>query len=232
MLLRGRNPGGRRCSVSVVASGPRVRIVLVDDHALFRESVARLLEAEAGFHVVGSYPSGRAALSRLADDAPDVVLLDFDLGGENGTAFLDGAAAGGFRGRILVVTAGLSRSETAELIRKGVSGIVMKHSSPAILAQSIREVIDGKVWLEKEQLRAILEEPGAPAQPDRRSLTPREVTILHHVFEGLANKEIAKELAISESAVKASLQQLFDKTGVRTRSQLVRIALERFKDQL
>jgi two-component system nitrate/nitrite response regulator NarL len=227
MLLHRHPPESRERGVTGAT-----RIVLVDDHALFRESVARLLEVEPGFVVAGSYGSGDEALRRIGSDAPDVVLLDFDLGPMDGSEFLDRARAAGYRGRVLVVTAGVRRFETAELIRKGVSGIVMKHSSPAHLAQGIRDVVDGKVRLDEEQLRAVVDEAGPPAVSDGTPLTAREATVLHHVFEGLTNKEIGRELGISESAVKASLQQLFDKTGVRTRGQLVRIALERFRDQL
>ena len=210
-----------------------IRIVLVDDHTLFRESVARLLESEPDLVVAGAYGTSEEALGRLAADRPDVVLLDFDLGRTNGSRFLDGLPSGSFSGRVLVVTAGVSRFEAAELIRRGVAGIVPKHSSPAILAESIRKVVDGKVCLDQDQVRAATEShrPGA-AGPEGRRLTEREVTILHHVFDGLSNKEIGRELRISESAVKAGLQQLFQKTGVRTRSQLVRIALEQFRDQL
>jgi two-component system, NarL family, nitrate/nitrite response regulator NarL len=210
----------------------KIRIVLVDDHTLFRESVARLLEAEADLFVAGAYESSEEALRNLTVDLPDVVLLDFDLGRTNGTRFLDGRSAFDFQGRVLVVTAGVSPFEAAELIRRGVAGIVLKHSSPANLAQSIRKVVDGGICLDQEQLRAALESPAGAMSSSQKHLTSREVTVLHHVFDGLTNKEIGRELGISESAVKAGLQQLFEKTGVRTRSQLVRIVLEQFRDQL
>ncbi len=209
------------------------RIVLIDDHMLFRESVARLLEAEAGFHVVGHYGSADEALSALSRDVPDLILLDYDLGVTKGTDFLDRAAAMGYGGRTLVVTADINRSEAAGLIRRGVSGIVMKHSSPADLVERIREAIEGQIRLDQDQLRAVLEQRSALALDlGRRPLTPRELTVLRYVFEGLANKEIGRELQISESAVKATLQKIFEKTGVRTRSQLVRFALEHLRDQL
>jgi two-component system, NarL family, nitrate/nitrite response regulator NarL len=211
----------------------QIRIMLVDDHNLFRESVARLLEAEPDLVVAGSYDSSDEALRHLAADLPDVVLLDFDLGETNGSRFLEGTLASGFRGKVLVVTAGVTKFESAELIRRGIAGIVLKHSSPANLARSIRNVAEGAVCLDQEELRSALELPATIAfDGGRRTLTSREVTILHHVFDGLTNKEIGREVGISESAVKASLQQLFEKTGVRTRSQLVRIVLEEFRDQL
>lgn len=93
--------------------------------------------------------------------------------------------------------------------------------------------MDGKALFDQKMLRRALERQEAPTPEDaRRQLTDRERQVLSFVFEGLANKQIADRLEISESAVKASLQQLFGKTGVRTRSQLVRVALERYRDQL
>jgi two-component system nitrate/nitrite response regulator NarL len=123
--------------------------------------------------------------------------------------------------------------ETAELIRSGISGVFRKHDSAALLTQAIREVMAGKVWLDQEQLQNALKGEVAGAQENRtRLFTDREQQVLSCVFEGLANKEIAARMEVSESSVKATLQQLFSKTGVRTRSQLVRIVLEQHRDQL
>ena len=109
----------------------------------------------------------------------------------------------------------------------------MKHGSPALLIQGIRETMDGKALFRQEILRRALQcdEP-PPAHQRRASLTERERQVLSFVFEGLANKQIADRLQISETAVKATLQQLFAKTGVRTRSQLVRVALEQYRDEI
>ena len=109
----------------------------------------------------------------------------------------------------------------------------MKHGSPALLIQGIREAIEGRALFGQDLLRRALESEeqlGAPQTSAR--LTERERRVLSFIFEGLANKQIADRLGISESAVKACLQQLFAKTGVRTRSQLVRIALEQYRDQI
>lgn len=211
----------------------RIRILVVDDHTLFRESVARLLAAEPDFEIAGHCASAGGALQLVQQKPVDVVLLDYDLGEDKGTDFLAKANALGFQGRVLVVTAGVTELEAAEMIRQGIAGILRKHCSPAALAQSIREVHQGKEQFEPGYLRSVLAGIGAP-QPElqRKKLTGRELQVLRLVFEGLANKEIADRLQLSESSVKATLQQLFAKTGVRTRSQLVRIVLEAYKDQL
>jgi two-component system, NarL family, nitrate/nitrite response regulator NarL len=204
-----------------------IEILLVDDHALFRQGVARLLETELACKVVacGSIKEGLAVLRQRQID---IVLLDFDLGQRDGTRFVRLAKEQGFKGKILVVTAGVEESEAAELIRVGISGIFMKHNSAALLAQGIRDVMAGKVWFDQELLQATLHGSARPPLPEPQSerFTPRERQVLSYVFEGLANKEIASRIGVSESSVKATLQQLFSKTGVHTRGQLIRIALE------
>jgi two-component system nitrate/nitrite response regulator NarL len=215
------------------AAPKTVRILLIDDHALFRESVARLLDAEPGFEVVGDCSSSAEALRILKSREVDMILLDLDLGTERGSDLLEKLRVESFTGKILLVTAGVNQSEVPNLIRKGISGIFMKHGSPALLVQGIREAMEGRAIFEQDMLRRSLEtdEPSEARQGTDR-LSERERQVLSFILEGLANKQIADRLQISESAVKASLQQLFAKTGVRTRSQLVRIALEQFRNQL
>jgi two-component system nitrate/nitrite response regulator NarL len=211
-----------------------IRLLLIDDHTLFREGVARLLQSEPGFEVVAHCGSGIEAMQVLASSKGiDVVLLDLDLGQERGADFLDHLRDAHFNGRVLLVTADVNESEVPSLIRKGIAGVFMKHGSPALLIQGIRETMEGKALFGQDLLRRALERAEAPTADQRRSkLTERERQVLSFVFEGLANKQIADRLQISETAVKASLQQLFAKTGVRTRSQLVRMALEQYRDQL
>jgi two-component system nitrate/nitrite response regulator NarL len=211
-----------------------IRLLLIDDHTLFRESIARLLQSEPGLEVVAHCSSGTEALQILESRKEiDIVLLDLDLGQERGTNFLDGLRNTQFNGKVLLVTADVSDSEVPTLIRKGISGVFMKHGSPALLIQGIRETMEGKALFGQDLLRRALERAEAPGPDQRRSkLTERERQVLSFVFEGLANKQIADRLQISETAVKATLQQLFAKTGVRTRSQLVRVALEQYRDQL
>jgi DNA-binding NarL/FixJ family response regulator len=208
-----------------------IEILLVDDHTLFREGVSRLLGTEPAFKVVAC-ASIKEALAVLRQRQIDIVLLDFDLGQRDGTRFVRLAKEQGFGGKILVVTAGVEEREAAELIRCGISGIFMKHNSAALLGQGIRDVMAGKVWFDQELLQATMH--GSAPLPESQSerFTQRERQVLSYVLEGLANKEIAARIGVSESSVKATLQQLFSKTGVHTRGQLVRIALEQYNDQL
>jgi DNA-binding NarL/FixJ family response regulator len=209
-----------------------LRIMLVDDHALFREGLARLLAAEPDFEVVALCASVAEALEALAAQPVDLVLLDVDLGNERGLDFLVRARQRGFGGPVLVVTAGMTESEAALLIGQGAAGIFLKRDSTQLLADGIRTVAGGRAWIDQGYLTSLVGARPAQRPADRTALSERERAVLRGVFDGLANKEIASRLGLSESSVKAVLQQMFDKTGVRTRSQLVRVALERYSQEL
>jgi len=210
-----------------------VRILLLDDHTLFRESVSRLLGAEPGMEVIAHCGTIEEALEILQRKAIDLILLDFDLGERDGREFLRLAREQGFQGKILVVTAGVDAGAVSDLIRAGVSGVFRKHDSAALLAEGIREVMAGKTWSNQRELQMTLNtETASLSLVDARRFTERERQVLSRVFDGLANKEIAQEIGVSEGSVKSTLQQLFSKTGVRTRSQLVRVVLERYRDQI
>jgi DNA-binding NarL/FixJ family response regulator len=206
----------------------RTRLLLVDDHILFREGLSRMLEAEPGFEIAGSCGTTSEALEVLKRKPVDIVLLDFDLAEDHGTQLISSARRLGFEGKILMVTAGMSANESSAAIQLGASGIFLKQNSPATLTKAIRMVGGGEAWVDEKVMRllaAAVDE--SDDQSSARVLTTREQQVLQGVFEGLTNKEIAAQHSVTESAVKATLQQLFQKTGVRTRSQLVRIALER-----
>jgi DNA-binding NarL/FixJ family response regulator len=201
----------------------------VDDHSLFREGLARLLQAEPCIDLVGNCSSVREGLAVLAENKVDVVLLDFDLGDERGISFQKEAAQRGLKGRILMVTAGMSDNEMIAALKSGISGIFLKSGTPAQLVEAIGRITRGEPWLDPKAMKAVISAATEKPRPEQsgHSLSPREQAVLKGILEGLANKEIAAELKISESSVKAVIQQLFEKTGVRTRGQLVRIALER-----
>jgi DNA-binding NarL/FixJ family response regulator len=205
------------------------RVLLVDDHALFRESVSRVLSLEPDLKIEHC-ASIVEALQFLARHTFDLVLLDHDLGAERASQFLPAARQAGFEGRVLVVTAWVSENEARRLLQQGVAGIFLKQAPLETLKESIRAVLAGGSWVDRSLLgpeeRAESTETSAPLFNDRQR------KVLRFVLEGLSNKEIAWRLQISESYVKAILQSLFQKTGVRTRGQLVRVAFEQYEDQL
>ncbi len=208
----------------------QTRILIVDDHALFREGLGRLLEAETDFQIVSRCESVRQALQVLTEKSVDLVLLDYRLDQEQGVDFLRKARDSGFDGKVIIVTAGLSDDEACELLPLGISGIFLKHDPPARLTQCIRGVLDGGTWLDSKYIQLLTQAQSRSLETPKRPFTERERVVVRSVLEGLSNKEIGQRLDISESAVKAVLQQLFNKMGVRNRSQLVRIALEQYRE--
>jgi DNA-binding NarL/FixJ family response regulator len=187
-----------------------------------------LLETEPDFLIVATCATVSDALTVLKGAPVDVVLLDYDLGDEQGSAFLEEARRQRFEGRILMVTAGMGDAVTLRAFEGGASGVFLKHSPPAQLIEAIHQVMNGEMWLDSRAVRSLVAGANVrnEAENTAQSLSARERSVLKAVFEGLTNKEIAANMQISESSVKAVLQQLFEKTGVRTRSQLVRIAIE------
>ena len=206
-----------------------IRLLLVDDHGLFREGLARVLEAQPDFNVAGKTSTVAEALELIGREVIDVVLLDVDLGAARGIEFVNEANLRQFAGRILVVTAGVSDQEAVQYVQSGVAGIIHKHNPPETLWTAVRKVAGGEVHLEAGYLKAIFETIHAPESSAAKRLTERELAVLRRLLRGLANKEIGTELGVSEASVKASLQGLFDKLGVRTRSQLVKVALEQYR---
>ncbi len=205
-----------------------IRLLLLDDHVLFREGLSRLLASEPDLEMTALCGTTAEALESLRAGPIDVILLDFDLGDDHGSQFITAARAAGYAGKILMVTAGMSAKESSIALQLGASGVFLKHSSPASLAKAIRSVAAGEVWMDPKVAQLMAE--GVQRREEEpnlgKILTEREQRVLRAIFEGLSNKEIAAQVGVSEGAIKATLQQLFQKTGVRTRGQLVRIALE------
>lgn len=207
-----------------------IRLLILDDHPLVREGIGRLLEAEPDVQVAAQCASVGAAVEAVLAKSCDIVLLDYDLGPERGSEFLRQVRQTSWTGRVLVITAGVTDRQALELLESGADGIFHKTSPPEELIEAIRQVIRGERWVGEPYRRSL--ERGVDQPNAVKHLTARERHVLRAVVEGMANKEIAAQLDLSESSVKAALQQLFEKTGVRTRSQLVRLALERYREEV
>jgi DNA-binding NarL/FixJ family response regulator len=168
----------------------------------------------------------------LAATPVDVVLVDFDPGTRAHSpwqeTFVQSAREAGFRGRFLAFTSELNAKASVSALKAGVSGIFLKSEPPERLLQAIRLVADGAIWLDPKVLQ-MLADPFEAAELDsepRSLLTARERKILLGILGGLSNRKIGDSMGLSEGSVKAAVQRMFERTGVRTRSQLVRIALE------
>ena len=134
----------------------KIRLLLLDDHSLFRESLSRLLDSEPDFRMVAHCGLSEEALTALAQHQVDLVLLDYDLGEENGLRFIGKARDAGYAGRIFIVTAGMSDSDSVRALGLGVCGIFLKHSSPALLSQAIRKVMAGETWIDQRCIKALV----------------------------------------------------------------------------
>src|SRR6266849_9297380 len=208
----------------------KVQLLLVDDHTLFRSMLSKLLATESYSWVVDDCSSSHEALKALDRNRVDLVLLDYDLGDrQTGFKFIHGAREAGYTGRIFIVTAGMNDADYVRALGLGVCGIFLKHSPPELLIEAIHKVMAGETWIDQRCVQGLVkavENEGRQAR--KNQLSDRERDVLKGVFTGSSNKEIASHLNISEASVKSALQQLFIKTGVRTRSQLVRVALEEY----
>ena len=207
---------------------PRIHLLLLDDHALFRVMLSRFLDTESDFQVVANCSSIDQALTAFSQHHVDLVLLDYDLGQRTtGVQFIERARKAGYAGRIFIVTAGMNDADYVRALGHGVCGIFLKHGSPELLIEAVHKVMAGETWIDQRCIQGLVEAVETEGRQVRQGqLSEREREVLKGVFTGLTNKEIAARLSISEASVKSALQQLFMKTGVRTRSQLVRVALE------
>jgi len=221
--------------VTLGKGGADIRIVLVDDHTLFREGLRRLLDGESGVTVCGDFESAEAVMERLADGLEfDVALVDYELtleGGQgaNGLGLLRRIRALRPEAKILFVTAGMNMTDLLTALRDLNAGIFLKTEPIDELLLAIRRTAAGQRWVSSGAGLALASNQKTRADEAtkrRETLNERESLVLRGVLEGLSNKEIGARLETTESSVKAVLQKLFEKSGVRSRSQLVRYAIE------
>jgi len=198
------------------------RILIVDDHVLFRESLTQALSSLSEFTVYSCGTCGEA-LEALTQQSMDIVLLDFDLGADSALNLLRAIPKDALGScRFVLLTAGVSVSTARELLASDcVSGLLVKDVP-------LHELRDSLVLLMTDRRRIIDKryESAVGSKPPDSELDERDRQVLRSLLEGYSNKEIASRLFTSESTVKNVLQVLFHKFDVRTRSQLVRVALE------
>jgi DNA-binding NarL/FixJ family response regulator len=201
----------------------RIRLVLLDNHVLVREGLARLLASERDFELLAECSTPSEALKSLSASEVDVLLVDVGMAGE----VIACARKAKYQGRFLVVAREIDATASAFVLKCGASGIFVESDSSSRLIHAIRRVANGEAWVDQKLIQLFAER--YPQQEDRwpggLTLTEREQTALSGVVDGLSNKKIGDLMGLSESMIKAILQRLFSKAGVRTRTQLVRVAL-------
>ena len=211
-----------------------VRIVIADDHQIYRIGLRRVLEAEPGFLVVGEATDGEQAVKLAKQLKPHVLLLDLTMPRQTGLEALRELATASFPVRTILLTAAIEPSQIVEALQLGAHGIVLKSVGVAqLLIQSIHAVLEGRYWVGHESVPDLVKAlrdltSGALAGAKRKTfeLTPRELEIVAKIVFGYTNKDIAKELAISEETVKRHLTNIFDKLGVSNRLELALFALK------
>jgi len=202
---------------------PRIRLVVLDDHLLFRESLAQMLASEHDFELVAECATPIDALKNLRRSTVDVILVDIGIAKE----FIPSARKARHAGKCLVIAREIDAIASALVLKDGASGIFVASDSSSRLMQAIRLVASGEAWVDQKVLQLLAERYPIVEPRWRGNFTEREQTVLQGIVDGLSNKKIGSVIGVSESAVKATLQHMFKKAGVRTRSQLLRIALER-----
>ena len=194
------------------SDSPRIRVGVVDDHAVVRDGTAALLGRESDIEVVGVAESLESAASLLAEN-PDVLVVDIRLGQENGLDLLRGLAAPG--GPAIVILTSFDYPQFVDAaFRLGASGYVLKTDPFVNLVQAIRQVAAGGVAYSVR-----------PSRGGDRPLSPRELEVVSLVVEGRSNDEIAARLAISVKTVESHLTRIFERVGVTSRTELATRAI-------
>ena len=217
--------------IGSIPNDGQIRLLLVDDHVLFRASLARLLAAEVGFSVVSECASFAEALELLGSSNADIILLEFELGSERASDFIVAARHAGYAGRFLLIAGTAEPRSAAVALKLGASGIFMKSDAPERLVRAIRIVAAGELWVDSKVIQMLAEQlvdryPQIEDTAVTGILDERERSVLMGILSGLTNKKIGASMGLSESSVKNIVQRLFGRAGVKTRSQLVRVALE------
>jgi DNA-binding NarL/FixJ family response regulator len=230
---------GSQESSSLTAPGEarKIRIVIADDHPIFRDGLCRLLALEPDFEVVAQAQDGRQVLDVLQQHEPDILLLDLKMPGLDGLATLQRLQTSKHETRVIVLTASEDKNEFVQAMKLGTAGIVLKQSATDLLITSIRKVNAGEIWLDSDTTAAVMRQfatgtdeapaAGTPASSsrERSRLSQREREIVALVAQGFKNKEIAEKMFISEQTVKNHLHNIFDKLGVSDRLELALYAI-------
>ena len=209
-----------------------IRILIADDHRLFREGLRRLLDGVAGFQVVGEAEDGHEAVKMVRQLKPDILLLDLAMPRQHGLEALREINELNPTVYTIVLTAAIQRSQIVEAIQLGARGLVLKGNTFELLVEAIHSVLRGQYWMGRdsvcdlvEVLRGLMRTPGPDVQQKHFGLTPRELEIVETIVYGYSNRDIAQKFSISERTVKHHLSNIFDKLGVSSRLELALFAV-------
>lgn len=217
--------------MDMTVSPRKRRLVIVDDHTLFREGLRTILSTEEDVEVVADAESAEDVVELMWQTRPDVLLLDIRMPQGSGLDAIPAVLKISPNTQVLVLTASDDREDHVRAFRLGAKGVILKDSARQTLIQAIRAVCRGEVWMDPRMSGALADELSHMGDPDAFStrhetgLTDRELEIVRLVASGYKNKEVGATLTISERTVKTHLTNIFQKLGVRDRVGLVMYAL-------
>lgn len=207
-----------------------IRVLLVDDHALFRGGIRMLVARQPEFEVVGEASDGLEGVKRAKQLQPDLVLLDVHMPGLSGREALRVIAQDLPDTRVVMLTVSEDAEDLLDCLRSGASGYLLKNTDIDAFTAALRKVCDGDSVVSQEMTAKLVTGVRAPSHPAASpldQLTAREREILGHVATGAANKEIARSLDLAESTVKIHVQAILRKLGLQSRVQAAVFAVER-----
>jgi two-component system, NarL family, response regulator LiaR len=198
----------------------RIRVLLVDDHGVVREGLRAYLELEPDIQVVGDARDGEEAVRRTLELGPDVVLMDLVMPHVDGVQATAEIKRSRPETRIIVLTSFVDDDRVVPAIRAGATSYLLKDVAAPDLARAIRGAFAGQAQLHPEVARRLMQQVTTPRQPDAAAeLTEREREVLGLVARGRSNKEIARELVVSERTVKGHVSNILGKLGLQDRTQ-------------
>jgi DNA-binding NarL/FixJ family response regulator len=205
-----------------------IKILIADDHVIFRDGLRKLLDSDGEISVVGEASNGTECIKMLGNLKPDILLLDLRMPGKGGLAVLEEVNFDTVPTRVIVLTAAEDDRDVLRAMRLGARGAVLKQSATAILLKSIHRVHAGEIWLDNRMTAEVinaLSTAGAAPRGGKPLVSNREKEIVQLVVQGFHNKEIGVRLLISEQTVKNHLHNIFDKLGVSDRLELALYAI-------
>lgn len=203
------------------AAGRRIRVLLADDHAIFRSGVAGILRDEMDLTLVAEAASGPEAVRLYQQHRPDVALLDLRMPGLDGAEVVAAIRARDADARIVILTAYDTDDDIERALKAGAKAYLLKDVEPAELVACVRAVHQGRAWVSPTVAAKLAE------RMTRVELTPREMGVLRLLAEGLSNKEIAARLGIVEGTAKVHVSRLYEKLDVSNRTEALAVALRR-----
>ncbi|HEV3482300.1 MAG TPA: response regulator transcription factor [Candidatus Acidoferrales bacterium] len=206
-----------------------IRILVADDHAIFRDGLRKLLEVTDEVQIIGEASNGVECTKMLQKLKPDILLLDLRMPEKDGLGVLEEVNFDTLPTRVIVLTAAEDDRDVVRAMRLGARGVVLKQSASDLLLKSIRKVYDGEIWLDNRMTAEVIDAFKKSSESGQRRekplLSDREKEIVQLVAQGFRNREIGEKLFISEQTVKNHLHNIFDKLGVSDRLELALYAI-------